>query len=152
MLVAPGVFATQGTVVSTSRTYRGRRLGPYFRLAFRKGGRQWSIYLGRSEGLARRVRDLLARLQHPRRWRRASRRLQAQVRASLRKAKAQLRKELAVRGITLKGWEFRGVRRAFAAGLGGGQSHFPYGKIGTVPGSVPNAWQTQGATVERGSS
>ncbi|MFH1920315.1 MAG: hypothetical protein ABIP48_10575, partial [Planctomycetota bacterium] len=75
---------------------------------------QWSIYLGRSEGLARRVRDLLARLQHPRRWRRASRRLQAQVRASLRVAKAQLRKELARWGIKLKGWEFRGVRRAFA--------------------------------------
>ncbi|MFH1269080.1 MAG: hypothetical protein ABIK89_25415 [Planctomycetota bacterium] len=77
VLAAPGVFAVGGTVVSTWRTYRGRRLGPYFRLAYRKGGRQWSIYLGRSEGLARRVRDLLARLQHPRRWRRASRRLQA---------------------------------------------------------------------------
>jgi hypothetical protein len=31
----PRLFATQGAVVATSRTYRGRRLGPYLQLAWR---------------------------------------------------------------------------------------------------------------------
>ncbi|MFH1924684.1 MAG: hypothetical protein ABIP48_32935 [Planctomycetota bacterium] len=131
---APGVFAAGGTVVSTWRTYRGRRLGPYFRLAYRKGGRQWSIYLGRSEGLARRVRDLLARLQKHNRWRRTSRGMQARARASLRKAKAQLKKELVRWGIHLKGWEFRGVRRALA----------------TAPEELINSWRRRAATAEGG--
>jgi len=131
---APGVFAAGGTVVASWRTYRGRRLGPYFRLAYRKGRRQWSIYLGRSEGLARRVRDLLARLQEHQRWRRTSWRMQARARASLRKSKAQLKKLLVRWGIHLKGWEFRGMRRALA----------------TPPKELVIAWQTRAATVERG--
>ena len=84
------LFATQGTVVSGWRTYRGRRLGPYFRVAYRDGGRQRSIYLGRCMELARRVRELLARLQRNNRRRRLFARLKAQVRASLRRAKARL--------------------------------------------------------------
>ena len=92
------------------------------------------LAVGRSEELARRVRDLLARLQHPQRWRRASRPLQSQVRASLRKTKAQLKQQLAHWGIHLKGWEFRGVRRALA----------------TAPGELINAWRRRDATVERG--
>ena len=74
------------------------------------------MYLGACKALADRVRELLDRLQwrpRARRARRGLRKLQAQVRASLRQEKARLRKLLAVWGITLKGWEFRGVRRAF---------------------------------------
>ena len=41
-------FAHQGAVVASWQTYRGRRLGPYYWLAFRDSGRQRSIYLGRS--------------------------------------------------------------------------------------------------------
>jgi hypothetical protein len=70
------------------------------------------MYLGRSAELVRRVRSLLARLQDPQRRRRVFRRLEAQVRASLRRAKAQLKKLLAPLGIQLKGFEFRGSRRA----------------------------------------
>jgi hypothetical protein len=110
----PGLFAAQGAVVATWRVYRGRRLGPYFRLAYREGGRQRSIYLGRCAELVRRVRSLLARLQAPERRRRVFRRLEAQVRASLRQCKAQLKKLLAPLGIQLKGFEFRGSRRALA--------------------------------------
>ena len=44
---APTRFACQGTVTTSWRTYRGRRLGPYYRLAWRENGRQRSIYLGR---------------------------------------------------------------------------------------------------------
>ena len=40
----------------------------------------------------------------------------AQVRASLRHAKVELRQRLAVWGIQLKGFEFRGQRRALATG------------------------------------
>ena len=131
---APGVFAAGGTVVASWRTYRGRRLGPYFRLAYRKGRRQWSIYLGRSEELAQRVRDLLAGLQKHNRWRRTSRRMQARARAALREAKVQMKKELARWGITLKGWEFRGVRRALA----------------TAPKELIMAWQIREATGKGG--
>ena len=114
LAAAPGVFAVGGTVVTTWRTYRGRRLGPYFRLAYRKGRRQCSIYLGRSAELARRVRDLLARLQEEHRWRRTTRRMRREVRRSLRRWLEYLGRQLAQLGIERKGFEFRGVRRALA--------------------------------------
>jgi hypothetical protein len=119
-----GVFARQGSVVATWRAYRGRRLGPYFRLAFREDGRQRSIYLGRCRELARRVGSLLAGLQRPLRQRRVVRRLEAQVQASLKRFRAKLAEALAPLGIRIKGSEFRGGRRALAryvaARYGGG--------------------------------
>ncbi len=39
VLALSGRFAVQGSVVAGWRVYRGRRLGPYFRLAYRDGGR-----------------------------------------------------------------------------------------------------------------
>jgi hypothetical protein len=57
----------------------------------------------------------LAGLQRPRRQRLLLRRLTAQVRASLRSAKAALARRLAVWGIRLEGFEFRGVRQALAS-------------------------------------
>jgi hypothetical protein len=108
----PALFAAQGSVVATWRTDAGRRLGPYFQLAWRQSGRQHWLYLGRSNGLAERVRQLLATLQAPRRHRRLIERLNAQVRASLRRSKLELKALLAPLGIQLKGFEFRGVRRA----------------------------------------
>ena len=110
----PALFATQGAVLATWRTYRGRRLGPYFRVSWRERGRQRSIYLGRSEELASRVRRLLDDRHRPRREKRRFERLKAQVRASLRRCKARLKEELAMIGIHLKGFEFRGAARALA--------------------------------------
>lgn len=112
LVARPALFAAQGTVVATWRTYRGRRLGPYFQLAWREGGRQRWLYLGRSEELADRVRDLLDRLQRPCRQRRLFARLKRQARSALRRWKAQLDRLLARWGIELKGFEFRGTRRA----------------------------------------
>jgi hypothetical protein len=112
VLARPELFAVQGSVVAGWRAYRGRRLGPYFRLACRDRGRQRSIYLGRCAELARRVLELLAGLQRGLRERRLFARLKAQVRTSLRRWKVGLKQPLAVRGIQLKGFEFRGVRRA----------------------------------------
>jgi len=112
VLAHPALFATQGSVVAGWRAYGGRRLGPYFRVSYRDRGRQRSMYLGRCQELARRVRELLAGLQRRHRQRRLFARLEAQVRASLRRAKLRLRQALAVWGIHLKGFEFRGAARA----------------------------------------
>jgi len=106
------LFATQGTVVATWRVYRNRRLGPYFQIVYRHSRRQRALYIGRSKELADRVRRLLHQFQRSHRTRRLYKRLQTQARASLRRAKAQLRRMLALRGIALKGFEFRGVRHA----------------------------------------
>jgi len=72
--------------------------------------------LGLDPQAARRVRELLAGLQRPRRQRLLFAGLIAQVRASLRSAKVELERRLAVWDIQLKGFEFRGQRRALATG------------------------------------
>ena len=108
------VFARQGTLVAGWREYRGRRLGPYYRLAYREAGRQRSLYVGRSQGLIGLVRRLLERLQRPFRQSRLLGDLKVRARAALRGHKAVLRRHLAQWGIHLKGFEFRGLRR-FAA-------------------------------------
>jgi len=107
------LFSTQGSVVATWRVWQGRKLGPYFRLAFREGRRQCSLYLGRCQWLAEQVRGLLGRIQEHVRWRRQSFRLQREARAALRKAKAQLKAIMAIYGVRMKGFEFRGIARAF---------------------------------------
>ena len=108
VLAHKALFAAAGTVVSGWRTYRGRRLGPYFRVAFFDGARQRSLYLGASPELASEVRKLLDELQGPLRRRRAFQRLKHQLRAALRRQKSLLNEELNRRGLYLKGLEFRG--------------------------------------------
>ena len=45
LVARPALFATQGTVVATSRTYCGRQLGPYFQIAWPVGhGRHEKVY------------------------------------------------------------------------------------------------------------
>ncbi len=107
----PQIFARQGTVAATWRTYKGKRLGPYYQLTYRDQDRQHWLYLGRSEQLAHQVREFLHNLHRPRDQHRLNRRLQSQARTSLRLAKTHLKQLLAPRGITLKGWEFRGIRK-----------------------------------------
>ena len=75
-------------------------------------GRQRALYIGRSQDLADRLRRLLDQFQRAHRERRLLKRLQTHARASLRRVKAQLKELLARRGIQMKGFEFRGVRRA----------------------------------------
>ena len=98
--------------MATWRVYRNRRLGPYFQIVYRQAGRQRALYIGRSPELADHFRRLLQQLQKPHRERRLFKRLQTQARAALRGAKAQLRRLLALHGVRMKGFEFRGVRRA----------------------------------------
>ena len=51
-LVNARLFAAQGSVVATWRNRGSKRFGPYYRLAYRRHGRQRSIYLGPDEAAA----------------------------------------------------------------------------------------------------
>lgn len=103
------VLSRQGSVHQSWRYYRGRRLGPFYRLIYRQGGRQWSVYLGRDEGLANEVRQALRKLQAPLQHRALDRQL-ALVKAMQKKQKQALDAELHRRGLYRKGNEIRGWR------------------------------------------
>ncbi len=111
----PTRFADQGTVVETWRTYRGRRLGPYYRLAWRENGRQRSIYLGRQGPVVRQVRILLHQAHTQRRIRRQARLRATQFRKDVSRPIRQYIKEifrLFGNGLYIKGSEIRGIRTA----------------------------------------
>jgi hypothetical protein len=104
------IMARQGTVVTTWRTRQGRKVGPYYRLAWREDGRQKSLYLGCSTELAQTVRQMLADLQRPLRVDRSFQAARKQGWAALRAHKIVLARELARYGLYLHGWEVRGWR------------------------------------------
>jgi hypothetical protein len=105
------VFSRQGTIVASWQTYRGRKLGPYYRLAYRADGRQRSIYLGKSKNLLRQVRRLLDKLQKPSKTSRILRHAQKTAQADLKTHMAQFRIELLKVGLQLRGYAARGWRR-----------------------------------------
>jgi hypothetical protein len=100
------VFRRQGSVVASWRPYQGARLGPFYSLRCRIGGRQVAIYLGRSEALATQVRKLLQDLQQARQFRRLLR----QARKELRRNKSRWARDLASIGLGVKGFEVHGWR------------------------------------------
>jgi hypothetical protein len=104
------LLAKQGCVVQCWRTYRGRKQGPYYRLAFREHGGQRSIYLGRSIHLADRVRALLRDCQARVDEQRALQELREQARKEFKRSRAAWRQELARVGLHLHGNEVRGWR------------------------------------------
>ena len=108
------LFARQGAVVASWRVYRGRRLGPYYRLAFRDQGRQESLYLGRCQGLVDWVKRLIVWIQRPLRHRRGMRKAIARAKIALRRSKDDLAELLSTIGIRMKGWEFRGTEQAIS--------------------------------------
>jgi hypothetical protein len=99
--VRPLLFDTNGSVTSEWRCRNGRRFGPYYRLKYREGKIQRSIYLGQSDELAENVRRLLQNLQ----FHRTCRRLSKIIRASLRIEKKRLQNILRANGYYLKGSE-----------------------------------------------
>jgi len=104
-------LSRQGSVVETYRNYCGRKLGPYYRLAYRdRNGRQRSIYLGASVELAEQVRRLLEEYQAGLREQRERCRVRKILCAELKKAKALWADELAKCGLRLQGYEIRGWR------------------------------------------
>jgi hypothetical protein len=110
------VFSRQGTIVASWRTYNGRKLGPYYRLAYRTEGRQRSIYLGKSKNLLRQVRRLLEKLQKPIKTKRFMQRAQKTFQEVMKKHKAQFRIDLLKVGLQLRGYAVRGWRRWRALG------------------------------------
>ncbi|MBN2579784.1 MAG: DUF1678 domain-containing protein [Pirellulales bacterium] len=105
------VLARQGTIIASYRTYRGQKLGPYYRLAFRDEGRQRSIYLGKSEIILRQVRNLLEKLQKPLKTRHNLRHAQKVMQAAMKKHMARFRVDLLRVGLQLRGYAVRGWRR-----------------------------------------
>ena len=116
-------FVDYGSVEATWRTYRGHRLGPYFRVRCRQRSarhalasgavpRPTSIYLGRSPELAARVGNLLDDLQQYTRCKRRCKELRRQLRRSFSRKKQELRRLLAQRGAVWTWFE----RRAQAPG------------------------------------
>ena len=103
-------FARHGAVVAAWRRRGRRRSGPYYRLAFRQGGRQQSVYLGREGPAVEQVRCALAALQRPAEQCRALERLRRRVSASLRLSRTRLDGQLRGLGLRLKGSEIRGYR------------------------------------------
>ncbi len=108
-------IARQGTLVAGWRSYRGHKLGPYWRVAFCDDGGQKSIYLGRSESLVQRVRDLLEDLKRPERERKNWRRIEEQGRAALRRHKKLWDRELRACGLYSRGYGVRGMGRLLRA-------------------------------------
>lgn len=106
----PEIFRRQGTVIVSWRSHQGRKLGPYFRLAYRQGGRQCALYLGSSAELAAQVRDALQVLQAPRQRQQAWQVQWKKGRAALRRQKHLWDTELRKLGLYLKGYEIRGYR------------------------------------------
>ena len=107
----PERFAAQGSIIATWRTYRGRRLGPYYRLTWREGHRQRSLYLGRDGPLVDQVRELLNETQEIRRLKREHRRNREHFRRTVIEPLENYVKDifyLYSNGLYLKGWEVRG--------------------------------------------
>jgi hypothetical protein len=104
-------LSQQGTVQCSWRYHQGRRLGPFFRLAYREGGRQCSLYLGRNPQRADEVRKVLEQLQAPRRQMLETERQLTKIKAQLKSHKHTLDGELEQRGLHRKGNEIRGWRR-----------------------------------------
>jgi hypothetical protein len=78
------LFYTNGFVVSEWRWRNRLRFGPYYRLKYREGNIQRSIYLGPSNELAQKVCGLLARLQFHRTCRRVSKKIRASMRLEIK--------------------------------------------------------------------
>ncbi|MBN2579471.1 MAG: hypothetical protein JXB10_10805 [Pirellulales bacterium] len=100
----------KGTIVATWRTYKGRRLGPYYRLVYYQRGRQRSIYLGRSAELVMEVQDYLAELQQPAKTDRALRRMKKEFKTAMHEHKKRFHAELAAVGLKLRGYTVHGWR------------------------------------------
>jgi len=102
-------LASQGSVVASWRWKDGRRLGPFFRVDLRQGGRKIAIYLGAESPLVADVRARLAQLQRRRRQRQQFARDYRSGRLRLRAAHENLAVELQKVGLRLQGSEVRGL-------------------------------------------
>jgi hypothetical protein len=106
------IFAHQGFIISSYRYHRGRKLGPYFRLAYRdENNRQRSIYIGPHEDIARRIQSLLDDLKAPHIRRRQFLQVFAIIRTALNRHRKQSETELNKHGLYSRGFAIRGLRK-----------------------------------------
>jgi hypothetical protein len=110
MAARADIFSRQGRVDTTWRRREGKTFGPYYRLSYREGGRQRSLYLGGAGALVERVRRALRAAQRPVAEHRTLDRLRRQIRVSLRTTKHRVAALLRPLGLRLKGFEVRGWR------------------------------------------
>jgi hypothetical protein len=104
------LFAGQGSIQASYRVYRGRKLGPFFRLSFREGGKQRSQYIGCDRNLAAEIEKQLQKLQEPLLRAREVERWLGHCRQNLKVAKLEFRRRLEKHGLRLQGNEVRGWR------------------------------------------
>lgn len=104
-------LARQGTVVAGYRRRGGLRLGPYFKLTCRIGGRQTSVYLGADGALVQGVRQRLDALRRERSERLQLARLRQELQRHAREARRHLDEQLRTVGLRRQGHEIRGWRR-----------------------------------------
>jgi hypothetical protein len=97
----------QGFVAAEPRQRSGRLLGPFFKLRWRRSGRQRVCYLGKSPARADAVRAALEAIQRPLRLARQVARLLAEARKRLRQVKQALAPHLAANGLHLHGYAAR---------------------------------------------
>ena len=97
----------QGFVAAEPRRRGGRPLGPFFKLRWRRSGRQRVRYLGKDPARADAVRAALEGLRRPVRLARQAARLLAEARKRLRQVKQALAPRLAAGGLHLHGYEAR---------------------------------------------
>lgn len=99
-----------GTVVSTWRSYKGQRLGPYFRVAYRVGSTQRSVFIGCDAELAEKVRNYLHNLQHQRNETTKLIRMRRAAAKQFAASREQFGLELAAVGLRLRGSQVIGWR------------------------------------------
>jgi hypothetical protein len=109
LLALQEVLTTGGFVRGYWKTYRGKRLGPYYRVVFLQDRRRRSLYLGSDPQLAALVGRLLENWQRGRRENLYLRRLRKKIRAALRLEKANMQKLLAPLGFRMKGYAIHRV-------------------------------------------
>jgi hypothetical protein len=100
------LITRDASVVASWKTYRGKRFGPYYRVAYRENGVLRSIYIGRDEQLAKMASALIDELKQPREEDRLIRRLRAAARASLRRTLAEAEALAAPLGFRRRGFRF----------------------------------------------
>ena len=106
------IFSHQGSVQESWRSYKGRRLGPYYRLVYRSGSKQRSIYLGSDQDGVSLVRETLQLVQQELRRQESISECRKAVRSELRKTRRQLHDQLAAVGLRIQGAEIRGWQSA----------------------------------------
>ena len=83
------LIARDGCLGAIWKTYRGKRLGPYYRVEFRLNRTTRTIYIGRDEELVKMVREMIDELKQSRREDRLIRQARTAARAALRRSLAE---------------------------------------------------------------